>query len=205
MVPAHAKPDVLTLLQTTLFKGPSRRQQTIRWPTEEVTYHVTTPDPADDRLTGFCNLVPGAVRILNRKLKGKVRLNPAATEEAADIRVIFGTAIVFGDNPDYQQFVASTSATQGNGDDIHCNDLGEICKPVFVDIGHQHLGCRCKVVEDTVIHEFSHALGIKHHFEGFGDRRGIVCDASWDLLATLYSHPAGTPFKDIRKVVRAAP
>lgn len=205
MVPAHAAPDVLMLLQTTLFQGPSRLQQTVRWPTDEVTYYVKVPDLHDDRLTEFCNLVPGAVRILNRKLKGKVRLDPTATEESADIRVIFGTAIVFGVNPDYQQFVASTSATQGNGDDIHCNDQGEICKPVFIDIGHQHLGCRCTVVEETVIHEFSHALGIKRHFEGFGDQRGIICNTSWDLLATLYSHPAGTPINDIRKVVRAAP
>jgi len=205
MVPAHITPDVLMLLQTHLFQGPSRLPQTVRWPAEVVTYHVKAPNLHDKRLTGFCDLVPGAVRTLNRKLKGKVRLDPVATEESADIRVIFGTAIVFGDNPNYQEFVASTSATPGNGDDIACDDQGRICKPVFVDIGHQHLGCRCKVVEETVIHEFSHALGIKRHFDGFGNWRGIICDASWDLLATIYSHPPGTAINEITKVVRAAP
>lgn len=198
--------DILNLLQDKLYQGPSKLPQTVRWPKEVVTYHVEVTGKDEARLMNYQGLVPKAVSTLNHKLRRKVMLERTDDATSADIRIGFGTAIVLQHRTDYQNFVASTSATRGNGDDIRCNDAGCIVAPVYIDIGHQHRegDCRCDVCVETVLHEFGHALGIKGHFPGFGNGAAIST-AFWDLLATLYAHPAGTPFGNIHQVERAAP
>lgn len=175
--------------------------RTTRMP-DEVTVFIASPDPKFPKQKALHAYTLGAIRDINKKVG--VRLTQA-NENDAIIHVSFGTSFL-NDTTDYQNYVANVTSVSGNGNEIKADGCGHIStKPVYIQIGHNMHGseeCDCWISQDTVVHEFGHALGLQNHFTGFSGEIAISY-AFWDVLATLYKYPAGTDFEKI-KAHRAA-
>ncbi|XLZ72756.1 hypothetical protein ABT364_12525 [Massilia sp. SR12] len=170
--------------------------RTTRMP-DKVTVFIASPDPKFPKQKALHAYALGAIRDINKKVD--VHLTQA-NEEDAIIHVSFGTSFLNGTS-DYQNYVANVTSIPGSGDEIKADGYGDIStKPVYIQIGHNMHGneeCDCWISQDTVVHEFGHALGLQRHFTGFSGEKAISY-AFWDVLATLYHYSAGTDFEKIR-------
>jgi hypothetical protein len=189
---------IVELLTKSNLKGDPPANRTSRWRGNVVTVHIATPAVGNSTHDRYCKHAQRAMAKINRKL-GKELLRLAGQKEA-DIRITFGTAYVKAGETNYQEYAANVSSVPKWGHPISCDDGGEIeTKPVYLQLGHERHGqdaCDCAVTEETVIHEFGHALGLDKHFEGFGTG-SVISRSFWDVLATLYAHGPGKPFNEL--------
>jgi hypothetical protein len=169
----------------------TRTRATWRWPNVP-----GDPVPVSDRLAADGHerervLLAQAMSTINATL-GIELLRPASRLDLGRelILVHFGTAYVpkSADPARYRANV-SNSADEDRAERIEPGTDGDFASTSI----HMHLGNdRCGVDVDHIIHEFGHALGLAEHFSGFGDD-DVISAHFWNVLATLYAHPTGTP------------
>ncbi|WP_374583045.1 hypothetical protein [Pseudoduganella sp.] len=165
----------------------------------EIAVYLTPPDlnkPAQQKLFKDAQY---AIIAINDKIA--VELTRTNDEEDADICITYGTAFVKPGRTDYQNFAGNVTWRDKGGDEIEADGAGGIQpRPVRIQLGHERHGdrdCDCLINRETIIHEFGHALGLGQHFKGF-DGRVAISGAFWDVLATLYANPPGTPFAQLK-------
>lgn len=171
---------------------------TWRWlstPNRHVLVYIPAPMNGNTTEQDYANKVNNAIVQINTKLRNVLVLEPVSVKPANEnfIQISYGTSYVPLGSTNYQGYCANVSEGPGIGNMIQPNsEYGIASNPVFVNLGNGH----CDVTQDTVTHEFGHALGLANHFKGFGTGDAIS-PAFWDVLATLYGNPQSTTTQNL--------
>ena len=172
------------------FLPSNRPAGTWRWsgtPAQHVQVYVPTPVGTTEQ--DYATKVATAITVLNAKLTGLLVLESANSIPTGGnyIRISYSTSYVPPGSTDYASYCANVSTGPSLGNVILPDSQNGIASnPVYVNLGNGH----CNVTQDIVTHEFAHALGLKNHFNGFGNDGPV--SAMFDALATLYGNPQST-------------
>lgn len=171
----------------------------------EITVFLAPPDPKSPAQQSLYKDALKALMTINGKLS--VEMTRTNDAEDAIICVTYGTAYVLTGRTDYQNYVANVTSRANLGHEIEADGEGGIAsKPVYIQLGHtrhENSACDCYIDVETIIHEFGHAMGLHKHINAIFDGQVAISEAFWDVLATLYANPPGTPFGQL-KVQRVA-
>lgn len=176
---------------------------TWRWldtPAQHIPVYVPAPAVGNATEEDYAAKTQRSIETINRKLAGLVVLDQVSSIPAsgAYVRVSYGTAYVPPGSTDYSSYCANVATGPNVGNEISPDANGGIAtNPVYINLGNGN----CDVTQDIVTHEFGHAMGVRNHFQGFGDGAAISPDF-WDVFATLYANPPLTTSDNV--VVRRA-
>ena len=167
---------------------------TVRWTgtnnlSPQIPVYIPTPTNATE--TDFAAKVRVAMTDTNSKTGDRIRFSEVSTEPTSGgyFRISYLTAYVPQGSTDYASYCANVSTGPSVGNviqsDVTTNNYNNTT--AWINLGNGV----CNVTQEIVTHEFGHALGLRNHFDGFGNGDAIST-AYWDVLTTLYGNPLRT-------------